>query len=146
MHLVSEQTLGDAFTRINLGDVLKKYFNGTAGWLPIPPGNRTFYSNAGTNLAAFVIESLTRMRFEQYVQDRILKPLSIAETMGGYRLSNFDEKFLVGNYLYNESISAELDVFLQRVNASAVSFEAAPRRAVLSFIAYRILLEIIFVR
>jgi CubicO group peptidase (beta-lactamase class C family) len=143
---IESYTLGDAFTRINLGDVLKKYFNGTAGWLPIPPGNRTSYSNVGTNLAAFIIERLTEMRFEQYVQDRILKPLNITEKMGGYRLSNFHEKFLVGNYLYNESISAELDVFLQCVNASAVSFEAVPRRAVLSSIAYRILSEIIFVR
>ncbi|CAM4819712.1 unnamed protein product [Rotaria magnacalcarata] len=117
---IESYMLGDAFIQINLGDVLTKYFNDTAGWLPISPGNRTFYSNVGTNLAAFVIERLAGMRFEQYVQDRILKPLNITEKMGGYRLSSFDEKSLVGNYLYNESISAELYVFLQRLNATAV--------------------------
>ena len=115
--------LGDAFIRINLGDVLTKYLNGTVGWLPISPGNRTSYSNPGTNLAAFVIETLAGMRFEQYVQDRILKPLGITEKMGGYRLSGFDEQTLVANYLYNESISEELDRFLKRVNVTAVSFE-----------------------
>ncbi len=143
---IESYTLGDAFTQITLGDVLTKYFNGTAGWLPIPPGNRTFYSNSGTNLAAFIIERLAGMRFEQYVQDRILKPLGITEKMGGYRLSNFDEKFLVGNYLYNESISAELNVYLQRLNVTAVSIEVVPRRAVLSPIVHRILLKIIFLR
>jgi CubicO group peptidase (beta-lactamase class C family) len=117
---IESYTLGDAFIQVNLGDVLTKYFNGTAGWLPIPPGNKTSYSNAGTNLAAFVIERLSGLRFEQYVQDRILKPLNITEKMGGYRLSNFDQKTLVPNYLYNESISAVLDGYLQRLNATAV--------------------------
>ncbi|CAF5000564.1 unnamed protein product, partial [Rotaria sp. Silwood1] len=68
-------TLNDTFIQINLGDVLKKYFNSTDGWLPIPPGNKTFYSNAGTNLAAYIIERLAGMRFEHYVQEKILKPL-----------------------------------------------------------------------
>ena len=114
-------TLGDTFTQINLLDVLKKFFNGTAGWLPIPPGNRTSYSNAGTNVAAYIIERLAGMRFEQYVQDQILKPLRISEKMGGYRLSNFDPKSLVPNYLYNESISPQLDTFLKHFNATEAS-------------------------
>ena len=132
-------SLGDGFTRINLGDALAKYLNDTAGWLPIPPGNRTFYSNVGTNVAAFVIERLAGMRFEQYVQDRILKPLGITEKMGGYRLSGFDTKSLVPNYLYNESISAELDAYLKRVNATAVSFEIVPRGALLSPTAHGVI-------
>ncbi|CAF2625766.1 unnamed protein product [Rotaria sp. Silwood2] len=117
-------TLNDTFRQINLGDVLKKYFNSTVGWLPIPPGNKTFYSNVGTNLAAYIIERLAGMRFEHYVQEKILKPLGITDKMGGYRLSNFDQKYLVRNYLYNESISAELDVFLRHLNATQVSSEA----------------------
>jgi CubicO group peptidase (beta-lactamase class C family) len=113
-------TLNDTFTQINLGEVLKKYFNSTSGWLPIPPGNKTFYSNAGTNLAAYIIERLAGMRFEHYVQEKILKPLGITDKMGGYRLSNFDQKHLVRNYLYNESISTGLDVFLKHLNATRV--------------------------
>ena len=114
-------TLGDTFTQINLLDVLKKFFNDTTGWLPIPPGNRTSYSNAGSNVAAYIIERLAGMRFEQYVQDQILKPLGISEKTGGYRLSNFDPKSLVPNYLYNESISPQLDTFLKHFNATEVS-------------------------
>ena len=143
---VESYTLGDTFTRINYSDVFTKYFNGTAGWLPIPPGNRTSYSNAGTNLAAFIIERLAGMRFEQYVQEKILKPLGITEKMGGYRLSNFDQTSLVGNYLYNESISEQLNAYLKNLNVTTVSFEVVPRRALLSLIAYRISSNIIFVR
>ena len=117
-------SLDDGFTRMNLGDILTKYLNDSAGWLPISPGNKTYYSNVGTNLAAFVIERLAGVRFEQYVQDRILKPLGITEKMGGYRLSGFDAQSLVGNYLYNESISAELDAYLKPLNATAVSCDA----------------------
>lgn len=113
-------TLGDTFTQINYLDVLKEFFNGTAGWLPIPPGNRTFYSNAGTNVAAYIIERLAGVRFERYVQDQILKPLGITEKMGGYRLSNFDPQSLVPNYLYNESVSEQLDTFLKHLNATEV--------------------------
>ena len=141
---IESYTVGDTFTQINLGDVLTEYFNGTSGWLPIPPGNRTSYSNAGTNVAAFVVERLAGMRFDLYVQDRILKPLGITEKMGGYRLSGFDQSSLVGNYLYNESISPQLDVFLKHLNATTVSFEVALRRAVLSPLPYRISSSIFF--
>ena len=120
-------TLGDEFTKTSLLEVMNKYFVGSEGWLPIPPGNRTFYSNAGTNLAALVIERLAGIRFDQYVQERILKPLGITEKMGGYRLAQFDPAHLVPNFLYNESLSEQLDVALARFNTSQVSAETVLR-------------------
>ena len=118
-------SLGDAFTKISLLEVMKQFFIGNEGWLPIPPGNRTFYSNAGTNLAALVIERLAGIRFDQYVQERILKPLGITEKMGGYRLGQFNPTHLVPNFLYNESLSPQLDVALKHFNTSQVNAEVA---------------------
>ncbi len=115
---------GDSFTQININDVIQKYVSDNASWLPIPPGNRTYFSNIGTSLAALIIERLAGISFEQYVQDKILKPLSIDEKQAGYRLSNFDDnkERLVDHYIYNASW---LEIYQQRMpqlNISRVSF------------------------
>jgi CubicO group peptidase (beta-lactamase class C family) len=45
----------------------------------------------GTGLAAFIIQRLAGISFEEYVQDKILNVLNIDEKKGGYRLSHFQE-------------------------------------------------------
>ena len=115
---------GDDFTEIDFGVEIRKYLSINETWLPIPPGNKTLYSNTGVNLAAFVIARLANMSFEQYVHEKILTPLGITASMGGYRLSNFDQnkKYMVRHYLYDANFPPALDDLLLRLNATRVSF------------------------
>jgi CubicO group peptidase (beta-lactamase class C family) len=52
--------------------------------LPESPGNVTHYSNIGPRLAAIIVEYVTNMSFEQYVQDKILKRLDIDKNEAAY--------------------------------------------------------------
>ena len=45
-----------------------------------PPGTVSRYSNYGTTLAAVVVEDVSNMPFEQYLQSRILTPLGMENT------------------------------------------------------------------
>jgi CubicO group peptidase (beta-lactamase class C family) len=45
-----------------------------------PPGSVTSYSNYGTTLAAVIVEGVSGMPFEQYLQSRILDPLGMKNT------------------------------------------------------------------
>jgi len=45
-----------------------------------PPGKVSRYSNYGTTLAAVVVEDVSGMPFEQYLQTRILTPLAMKDT------------------------------------------------------------------
>ena len=45
-----------------------------------PPGKVSLYSNYGTTLAAVVVEDVSGMPFDQYLQSRILTPLAMKNT------------------------------------------------------------------
>jgi CubicO group peptidase (beta-lactamase class C family) len=45
-----------------------------------PPGTVISYSNYGTTLAAVVVEDVTGVPFEQYLNEHILSPLSMTKT------------------------------------------------------------------
>ncbi|UJR10029.1 hypothetical protein I4U23_014252 [Adineta vaga] len=96
---------GDDFTQTNLGDVINDYLSHKESWLPVVPGNITFYSNVGTSLAAFIIGRLAGMSYEQYVYEKILKPLNIDEKKASFRLKTFEDnqETLVGHYVHNAS-------------------------------------------
>jgi CubicO group peptidase (beta-lactamase class C family) len=42
-----------------------------------PPGELTSYSNYGTSLAGYIVEVVSGMPFEQYIEENIFKPLGI---------------------------------------------------------------------
>jgi CubicO group peptidase (beta-lactamase class C family) len=115
-------SIGDRYVEANIAQVLKKYLNNAENWLPVPPGNKTSYSNVGINVVAFIIERLTGVSFEQYMHENVLKPLGITARMGGYRLSNFNEKKtnLVDHYLHTEPSSSIGQMFTNQLNASPV--------------------------
>ncbi|CAF0761990.1 unnamed protein product [Adineta steineri] len=96
---------GDDFTKRNLSDVITMYLSHENSWLPVPPGNLTYYSNIGTGLAAHIIELLAGISFEEYVRENILKPLDIDTNNASYRLSTFQNNQinLVDHYIYNAS-------------------------------------------
>jgi CubicO group peptidase (beta-lactamase class C family) len=126
VNLVEEYKLylpSDDFTKTNLGNVIKKYLSYNASWLPISPGhNITSYSNVGASLAAFIVERLANISFEEYVQENILKVLGIDKENGGYRLSNFQNKKqnLVGHYIYNTSWLQTFKNMVPQLNVSRV--------------------------
>ncbi|CAF3754298.1 unnamed protein product [Rotaria sp. Silwood1] len=114
---------GDDFTKTNLGDIIEKYLSYNNSWLPVSPGhNITSYSNIGASLAAFIVERVANMSFEEYVQEKILKVLGIDKKDAGYRLSNFQDKkeYLVGHYVYNASWLQTFQHMVPQLNVSRV--------------------------
>ena len=51
-----------------------------------PPGTVTSYSNYGTTLAEVIVEDVTGVPFEQYLNEHILSPLSMTRTSISYTL------------------------------------------------------------
>jgi CubicO group peptidase (beta-lactamase class C family) len=49
-------------------------------WLRFPVGSRYAYSNLGIDLAAFILQEVVGKPFEQYLQERLLKPLDAEQS------------------------------------------------------------------
>ncbi|RLI31471.1 serine hydrolase, partial [Candidatus Bathyarchaeota archaeon] len=58
----------------SLEDFLR-HLNGASGEVAAEPGERFFYFNSGYTLLGEVVERVSGMRYEEYVRERILKPL-----------------------------------------------------------------------
>ncbi|CAF3108094.1 unnamed protein product [Rotaria sp. Silwood2] len=105
---ISLYKTGDtAFEQSTLTDTLFTLLNSnTSNWLPEAPGSVSFYSNEGSSLAALVVEKVTNISFDQYVKDRILKPLNIDVSQVGVRLADFQNREeLVKHYAYAPNTS-----------------------------------------
>jgi CubicO group peptidase (beta-lactamase class C family) len=91
-----------AFTQETLADMCFTYLNSNiSNWLPKPPGSVTFYSNEGASLAALVVERITKMPYDEYIKENILKPLSIDIRKTGVRLADFEnQEEFVKHYTY----------------------------------------------
>jgi len=113
---------GDTFAQADLGATIKHFLSYNESWLHIPPGNITFYSNIGVALAAYIIERLSGMSFEQYLHEKLLKVLDIDEHKSGYRLSDFQDQKqnLVDHYLYNTSWLEVYHQVVPQINATRV--------------------------
>ena len=59
-----------------LGDILSKEFPARVR----PPGNVASYSNHGTGIAAYIVEQVSGVTWDEYVEENILKPLGMAHT------------------------------------------------------------------
>jgi CubicO group peptidase (beta-lactamase class C family) len=60
------------------GETLEDRFNGINGlWLKHSVGRAFTYSNAGFDLAAYVLQTVSVMPFEQYMTERIFRPLGM---------------------------------------------------------------------
>jgi CubicO group peptidase (beta-lactamase class C family) len=86
LHLMShtagfeERTLGmvapNAEAMMPLGEFLARFPPARVR----PPGQFTAYSNYGTTLAAYIVEQVSGMPFEQYVEGNIFRPLGMAHS------------------------------------------------------------------
>lgn len=63
------------------------------------PGDGFSYSNMGFDILGAVIEKATGIRFDEYVDNNILKPLKI---YGGYDISRLDTSRFVRTYSYKD--------------------------------------------
>jgi CubicO group peptidase (beta-lactamase class C family) len=57
-----------------------QYYDAEHNFLTQAPGTKWQYSNVGAGLEAYVIESATHMRFEQYCAKNIFEPLGMVST------------------------------------------------------------------
>jgi len=113
---------GDTFLQKDLGALIENYVKFNESWLPYPPGNITFYSNVGASLAAYIVERLAGVSFEEYLHENILKVLNIDRTKASYRLSDFqnEKSNLLDHYLYNASWLQSLQQELPQLNITRV--------------------------
>ncbi|CAF4871495.1 unnamed protein product [Rotaria sp. Silwood1] len=99
------QTGDTALNILSLTDACYTYLDNPSNWLPTPPGTVSLYSNVGNALAGLVVERVTQMPFEEYVREKILKPLNIDTKKAGYRLSDIDNPDeLVKHYAFNATL------------------------------------------
>lgn len=69
--------------------------------LVYPPGTVTSYSNYGTTLAAVIVEDVTGIPYGEYVQDNILTPLGMTDTIISYSESpEMDASYTASGYHY----------------------------------------------
>jgi CubicO group peptidase (beta-lactamase class C family) len=66
---------------MDLGGRLRAYFAGPAVWIDgCTPGETYRYSNVGFALAAWIVERAANVPFDDYVRERIWKPLGMTHT------------------------------------------------------------------
>lgn len=68
----------------------------------LPPGDQISYSNHGYALAGYVVEKVSGMPFEQYVEEKILAPLGMAHTSLRQPLPPALAPHLATGYTYTE--------------------------------------------
>jgi CubicO group peptidase (beta-lactamase class C family) len=116
-------TEDNALTGMSLADVCFTYLNHNASnWLPKPPGTVALYSNVGASLAGLVVERVTKMPYEHYVREKILKPLGIELKKAGFRLSDIENREeLVKHYAFNVSYLKDWNRLLPQLNVTEVN-------------------------
>ena len=87
----------------------------------LPPGDVFSYSNYGMALAGFLVESITGLPFETYVEENIFAPLGM--TKSSFLLSPELASDLAQGYFYYEHTyhSAPYDYFMNAPSASLVT-------------------------
>lgn len=68
-------------------------------FLESAPGKKYDYCNAGYHLLAAIIEKVTGTRFDEYIDQNIMKPLNL---YGGYDVTKLDSKRFVWSLAYNK--------------------------------------------
>lgn len=83
--------------KLPLVDYLQRYMPARVR----PPGTLTAYSNYGTTLAGYIIEQVTGMPYEQYIEEKILQPLQMTHSTFRQPLPPELAPDMAVGYLYN---------------------------------------------
>jgi CubicO group peptidase (beta-lactamase class C family) len=87
-----------------------------------PPGELTAYSNYGSALAAYIIEQVSGIPFDKYVEENILQPLRMNNTTFDQPLPSNLASNMSSGYVYsNNAYTAEPFEYLQVWPAGSVS-------------------------
>ncbi len=87
-----------------------------------PPGEVTAYSNYGSVLAAYIVEQVSGMPFDGFVEERILLPLSMNNTSFGQPLPPRLASNMSNGYIYaNNAYTAQPFEYLQAWPAGSMS-------------------------
>ena len=78
------------------------------------PGKRFFYCNLNYGLLGAIIEKVTKLRFDRYISERIMKPL---ELIGSFNCLDLDSTLFVNSYRYKkDSFLLSRDTYLSHKN------------------------------
>lgn len=86
-----------AAEKLPLADYLQRYMPARVR----PPGTLTAYSNYGTTLAGYIIEQVTGMPYEQYIEEKILQPLQMTHSTFRQPLPAELARDMAVGYLYS---------------------------------------------
>jgi CubicO group peptidase (beta-lactamase class C family) len=115
------QTDDKALTETTLTEACFSFLNNASNWLPYPPGTVTLYSNVGSALAALIVERVAKISYEQYIREKILKPLGIDVKKAAFRLSDIeDRENLVKHYTFNSSQPHDWNQMTPQLNITLV--------------------------
>lgn len=88
----------DSLPPASLGAELKKHMPGRVR----PPGVHSSYSNHGTGMAAYIVEQISGLTWEGYVQEHIFEPLGMQKTTFAYNLPDKFAQPHSKGYTYSE--------------------------------------------
>lgn len=94
-----------------------------------PPGSVTMYSNYGATLAAVVVEDVSGMPFEQYLQSRILDPLGMKNTSISEPLPDDLRARLTTGYSFSGKENAASDDFILIIGPAGSISSTSPDMA-----------------
>jgi CubicO group peptidase (beta-lactamase class C family) len=87
-----------------------------------PAGEVTAYSNYGSTLAAYIIEQVSGMPFDKYVEENILKPLDMNNTTFDQPLPSRHAPYMSKGYIYsNNAYTTKPFEYLQAWPAGSMS-------------------------
>jgi CubicO group peptidase (beta-lactamase class C family) len=75
----------DTYVPLSSWDDFYTFVNGAAQWFVDKPGSRFAYLNEGYTILGKIIEKVSNMKYEMYIEEKIFKPL-------GMERSTFDEE------------------------------------------------------
>lgn len=93
-----ERNLGSATLKASEAQSLAQYLPGNMPPCVRPPGSLISYSNHGFTLAGYLVELVSGMPFDQYVEEHILKPLGMHSSTINVKESRSPE--LATGYLF----------------------------------------------
>jgi CubicO group peptidase (beta-lactamase class C family) len=82
------------------------YYDPDQNYSQAAPGTAFSYSNFGASLAAYLVEAITGIPFDEYCNTRIFQPLGMTET--SYRFADLELSHMAMPYGYNEHTSLYL--------------------------------------
>ncbi len=123
------------FMAVDNVDNLISFRDYCAGYMPArvnPPGKVSSYSNYGTTLAAVIIEDVTGVPFEVYINDTILSPLRMESTSTGEDLPPERAERLSKGYVFSRKNQAIHDDIYNIGPAGTISSTAPDMAAFLA--------------